>query len=60
MITLQDLIDWCNAWLDDYYDLYEIEEDLSPQLVEAILAYLQELKRLKGVMNDDRPISYKM
>ena len=25
-IGLQDLIDWCNAWLDDYYDFYEIEE----------------------------------
>lgn len=46
LIGLYDLINWCNAWLDDYYDLYEIEEDLSPQLVEAILAYLQELERI--------------
>ncbi len=48
MIGLQDLIDWCNAWIDDYYDMYETEEDLTPEVANSILEHLQELVRIKG------------
>ncbi len=47
MVTLRDLIDWCNAWLDDYYDLYEFEEELTPDLVSSIKENLEELQRIK-------------
>lgn len=44
MTTLRDLISWCDAWLDDYYDFDEIEEDLTPDLVTAI----QRIKERQG------------
>lgn len=47
LIGLQDLIDWCNAWLDDYYDFYEIEEELTPELAISIKEQLEELQRIK-------------
>jgi len=47
LTTLRDLICWCDAWLDDYYDFYEIEEDLTPDLVMAIKEHLEELQRIK-------------
>lgn len=52
MITLQELIDWCNAWLDDYYDLYEIEEALTPELAISIKEQLEELQRIKEKNNE--------
>lgn len=51
-IGLQDLIDWCNAWLDDYYDFYEIEEALIPELVISIKKQLETLQRIKEKSNE--------
>ncbi len=60
MLALQDLINWCCAWLDDYYDFYETEEDFTPEIVNSILVQLRDLERIKGVMNYDKLISPKM
>lgn len=47
LIGLQDLIDWCDKWLDDYYDFYEVEDELNPELVNSIKERLEELQGIK-------------
>lgn len=52
-MTLKELRAWFNEWLDDYYDELHAEDELTPEVANAVLAALatptqEQMERVLG------------
>lgn len=43
-MTREETINYFEAWINDYYDLMEVNDELTPEIANAALSALRSLK----------------